>query len=274
MPYSGFFRRAFAFIIDIIIVSIPTTLLFGPMVAFQALSLNASPQALNSAQTGILGLTILSWQLISLVLMWLYFAILESGTKQSTWGKRLLGIKVVGIDGGRISFARATGRFFCKAISYLIFYIGFIMAAFTNRKRALHDMIAETYVVKRSYEPGQELPATKNHWVWLILVCAIWVLFLLIGAILSSQTNITPTQRAAGQAASYMQQLADNNAGLNQPLRTGNTTYFYDEDGYRAVVTDPATNDKFTLFLQKGATQTCCETFPFGDCAATGLEEC
>jgi uncharacterized RDD family membrane protein YckC len=56
---------------------------------------------------------------------------------------------VTGIDGGRISFARATGRHFAKYISAFLLGIGFIMAAFTAKKQALHDMIAETLVVKR-----------------------------------------------------------------------------------------------------------------------------
>ena len=153
MIYAGFWRRAIAFMVDMIIVSIPTALIFGPMVAVHVMSLGGlDPNNLSAIQAGLLGATVFSWQFVSLVLTWLYFAFFESGKKQSTWGKRLLGIKVVGVEGQRISFARATGRFFAKGVSYLIFYIGFIMAGFTSRKRALHDMIAETYVVKKDYQ--------------------------------------------------------------------------------------------------------------------------
>jgi len=66
---------------------------------------------------------------------------------QATVGKRALGMVVTGLDGRRISFARATGRHFAKYISALILFIGFIMAAFTAKKQALHDMIAETLVI-------------------------------------------------------------------------------------------------------------------------------
>ena len=190
-----------------------------------------------------------SWQLITLVLMWLYFALWESGAKQSTWGKRLLGIKVIGADGGRISFGRATARFFCKFVSYVILYIGFIMAAFTNCKRTLHDMIAETYVVKKSFEQGQELPETKTHWG-------------------------CPTQLAANNAANRLEQLSKEGLGLRAPQREQGVTYFYNEDGYRAVVTDPTSNNKFTIFMQNGSSQACCEAFPFGDCKATGFTDC
>jgi hypothetical protein len=58
-----------------------------------------------------------------------------------------VGIKVTGEDGQRISFARGIGRFFALILSTLILYIGFIMAGFTDRKRALHDMICSTLVV-------------------------------------------------------------------------------------------------------------------------------
>jgi uncharacterized RDD family membrane protein YckC len=66
---------------------------------------------------------------------------------QATVGKRAMSIVVTGVDGSRISFARATGRHFAKYISACILGIGFIMAAFTARKQALHDLIAETLVI-------------------------------------------------------------------------------------------------------------------------------
>ena len=274
MPYSGFFRRAVAFMLDMLIVSLPPFLFFGPIVAFETVSMGGTPANASPIQAGLFGATVLSWQLITMLVAWLYFAILESGAKQSTWGKRILGIKVVGADGGRISFGRATARFFCKTLSYLFFYIGFIIAAFTNRKRALHDMIVETYVVKKDFQQGQELPETKTRWFWMILACALWILFSLASGWVTSRLTLTPTQTAANQAAARLAQLAHNDAGLRAPLRETGATYFYNDDGYRAVVVDPVTNNKFTLFLQNGATRACCQAFPFGDCADTGLESC
>lgn len=275
MIYAGFWRRAVAFVVDMCIVTIPTALIFGPMLAVQAMSLGTlDPNHISATQAGLLGVTVLGWQIISLVLMWLYFALLESGQKQSTWGKQLLGIKVVGTEGQRISFARATGRFFAKAISYFIFYIGFIMAAFTSRKRALHDVIAETYVVKKSYEEGQELPATPSHKLGLFIVCVVWVALLLGMSILSVKLAQTPTQLAAANAAAFVEDLAQKGTGLNAPLRQDGVTYFYTPEGYRAVVTDPVSNNKFTLFLQNGTNTVCCQAFPFGDCQDTGIETC
>jgi uncharacterized RDD family membrane protein YckC len=74
---------------------------------------------------------------------------MESSTSQATIGKMLMGIKVTDMNGHRISFARASGRFFGKALSKLIVYIGFIMAAFTEKKQGLHDILAKTLVINK-----------------------------------------------------------------------------------------------------------------------------
>jgi uncharacterized RDD family membrane protein YckC len=87
---------------------------------------------------------------LSLIVKWLYFAYLESGEKQATWGKQILGLYVTDLSGNPISFGRASGRFFAKIISGLIpFAIGYIMAGFTERRQALHDMIASCLVLRR-----------------------------------------------------------------------------------------------------------------------------
>lgn len=88
-------------------------------------------------------------QFVSLVVWWLYFALQESSSKQATIGKRAIGIKVADMSGKRISFGKATGRHFGKIISSIILMIGFIMAAFTAKKQALHDMMAGTLVVMK-----------------------------------------------------------------------------------------------------------------------------
>jgi uncharacterized RDD family membrane protein YckC len=77
---------------------------------------------------------------------WLYEAAMESSSKQATLGKMVLGMRVTDLQGNRISFARATVRHFSKYISAMIIFIGYIMAGFTDRKQALHDMIAGTLV--------------------------------------------------------------------------------------------------------------------------------
>lgn len=83
-----------------------------------------------------------------ILVQWLYDALLTSSTWQATVGKKLLKLKVTDMEGNKISFGRATGRFFGKLLSGMMCNIGYIMAAFTERKQALHDMIAGTLVWK------------------------------------------------------------------------------------------------------------------------------
>ncbi len=87
--------------------------------------------------------------LVLIVEIWLYFALMESSKFQGTVGKIAIGIIVTDMEGNRISFARAKGRYFGKILSSLIFMIGFIMAGFTEKKQALHDMLAGTLVWKK-----------------------------------------------------------------------------------------------------------------------------
>jgi uncharacterized RDD family membrane protein YckC len=102
-----------------------------------------------AAVMGIVSL-ILTFAAISLVLTWLYHAYFESSDWQATPGKRVMSIYVTDMNGQRLSFLHATGRFFAKIITGLIpLGIGYIMAGFTERKQALHDMIAGTLVVRR-----------------------------------------------------------------------------------------------------------------------------
>lgn len=148
-PYSGFWLRFVAIIIDGIILgilSIPIYLIaiFGMGVSFEELNEwdagNASAQV-TMAQLFING--------ASIVISWLYAALMESSARQATLGKQAMGIIVTDEYGQRISFGKATGRYFGKIISYCICLIGFIMAGFTERKQALHDMMAGTLVINR-----------------------------------------------------------------------------------------------------------------------------
>jgi len=104
--------------------------------------------------------------LLGLIVGWLYFALQESSARQATLGKLAMGIKVTDGQGRRIGFGRATGRFFGKLLSGLIFAVGFMMAGFTARKQALHDMLANTLVVFRGVEPGHPLPTVRPPMPW------------------------------------------------------------------------------------------------------------
>jgi uncharacterized RDD family membrane protein YckC len=126
--YAGFFLRFAAVFIDGLIIQVP----------FRLLRL-----AFSQEVEALLGIA-----LISVVAQWLYYALMESGEYQATVGKRLLGIYVTDVNGDRISFGRASGRFFGKILSSITLLIGYIMAAFTDKRQALHDIIAGTLVLK------------------------------------------------------------------------------------------------------------------------------
>lgn len=82
------------------------------------------------------------------VLQWLYYSYMESGPWQATLGKRALGLKVTSMNGERISFLNATGRYFAKIISGIILLIGYLMMLWDDKKQCLHDRLAGTLVVK------------------------------------------------------------------------------------------------------------------------------
>jgi uncharacterized RDD family membrane protein YckC len=88
---------------------------------------------------------VLGWIIVD----WLYNALQESSSYQATVGKRAVGIIVVGERGQRISFGQATGRYFGKILSWMTLGLLFLMVAFSENKRGLHDIMAGTFVVGR-----------------------------------------------------------------------------------------------------------------------------
>jgi uncharacterized RDD family membrane protein YckC len=74
---------------------------------------------------------------------------MESSKYQASVGKLALGLILVDLDGNRIDFSKALLRNIGKIVSAFILGIGYLMAAFTDKKQALHDMIASTLVVKK-----------------------------------------------------------------------------------------------------------------------------
>ena len=84
---------------------------------------------------------------LGIILGWLYFALMESSNNRATLGKMALGIIVTDAQGDKISFGKATGRYFAKILSTLILLIGYLMAGWTAKKQTLHDMVADTLVV-------------------------------------------------------------------------------------------------------------------------------
>lgn len=148
--YAGFWIRVLAYIIDGIILGIVVGIISG--VLSVAMHQNTSsfqfgPNAFpNQAMNGKTQANPV-FSLVTMLFYWLYFAVLESSAMQATFGKQILGLKVTDLNGNRIGFGKATGRYFAKIISGLLLCIGFMMVGWTQRKQGLHDMMASTLVV-------------------------------------------------------------------------------------------------------------------------------
>jgi uncharacterized RDD family membrane protein YckC len=137
--YGGFWIRFVAYFIDAIILNIVggvIGLFVGGGIGF----MGANDSVVAASALGAGG--------ISLLLNYLYSAVLESSSWQGTVGKKALSLVVTDENGQRISFGRATGRYFAKILSGLILLFGFFMIGWTDRKRGLHDMVAGTLVHK------------------------------------------------------------------------------------------------------------------------------
>jgi uncharacterized RDD family membrane protein YckC len=146
-PPGGFWIRFVAYMIDGLVMLVPAVILVGIFAAFVILT----DESID--HEGLPALLVVALVLLvaaMIVVNWLYEALMTSSPRGATFGKMALGLRIVRFDGIRLSFGRATARHFAK---YMVtpmvpLAIGYIMAAFTNRKRALHDILADTLVIK------------------------------------------------------------------------------------------------------------------------------
>ncbi|MGO9619857.1 MAG: RDD family protein [Desulfobaccales bacterium] len=148
VKYAGFWLRFVAFFIDAIFIFI---VVLGAKAVVQFivgvdLGLGAGKWQVSGVAHGII-------LIIIILTHWLYWALMESSPQQATLGKMALGLEVTDLRGERISFARATGRYFGKIVSSLILYVGFMMAGWTEKKQALHDIMAGTLVIRKRNLP-------------------------------------------------------------------------------------------------------------------------
>jgi uncharacterized RDD family membrane protein YckC len=154
--YAGFWLRAVAFMIDRFILSsifgliasfYPTVLMIFPNPNTQPV---AAPNQLT-LQGFLLSLPHLTSAgfLLLFLMMWIYYAFFEASSWQATPGKRVLRLYVTDLTSRPITFWRASVRYFARMISELAFMVGYIPAGFTEKKQALHDMLASCLVLRR-----------------------------------------------------------------------------------------------------------------------------
>ena len=154
-PYAGFWLRVVAHLIDGIVLGVIFGVLFLIGLAFVGIgSMETMVRGMHNGDGEppvALVLMLIFVFFLSIVASWIYSAYLESSPNQGTLGKMALGLIVTDLQGRRISFGHATGRFFAKIITGLIpLGIGYMMAGFTEKKQALHDMIAATLVLRKN----------------------------------------------------------------------------------------------------------------------------
>lgn len=154
--YAGFWLRFVAALIDGIIISIPTAPIFFAVFLGSIRSLQDIQRDPMSIWA-VLGPKLILFVLVTLVGSWLYWSLFESSTWQATPGKKILGLLVTDLNGVRITFGRASGRFFAgrgassiPSLGGLYYLIDCISIAFTERKQAVHDMIAGCLVVRKA----------------------------------------------------------------------------------------------------------------------------
>ena len=146
IEYAGFWKRFSASVIDAVVIvffTVPILYLINSL-------------ASNSYFGGGYGryeesfmMSYYAWSFYLLIIRWAYYAGMECSPFKGTIGKIAVGIYVTDTAGNNITFGQATGRFFGKMISGLTLYIGFMMAGFTDKKQALHDMMSNCLVLTK-----------------------------------------------------------------------------------------------------------------------------
>ncbi len=149
--YAGFWLRFVAWLIDAIVLSVAGNLLLLPFGGWMGFNLHrimmgAPPRPEDFFP--VAGFAVRAF-IVKNIFHWIYYSLLESSNWQATLGKKALGLEVTDLAGARISFGRATGRFVGRYLSVMTLGIGFVIIAFTEKKQALHDLLAGTLVIRK-----------------------------------------------------------------------------------------------------------------------------
>ena len=157
LPFAGFGIRLAAHLCDAMFLLAPALAWSALVTTFSGIdpsmldveALRAAPWSAANRDTTIELLKANAWFYGGLALIeWLYRAGMESSPLQATLGKRLFGLTVVDARGYRIGFARATGRHFAKVLSWLPLGLGFLAILVQEKRQAVHDQLAGTYVLR------------------------------------------------------------------------------------------------------------------------------
>jgi uncharacterized RDD family membrane protein YckC len=149
IAYAGFWLRLVAWFIDAIVLAIGGAILTAPFAGWELFNMHSLMHGPISPDQLIRHGFFFRAYVVKALLHWVYYSLMESSTWQATLGKKALGLEVTDLYGARISFGRATARWVSRYVSIMTLGIGFLMAGFTQKKQALHDMIAGTLVIRK-----------------------------------------------------------------------------------------------------------------------------
>ncbi len=138
LEYASFGARLLAMIIDMVILNTASSMIQAPFLAVMLGNLNPTTMIVGFAAPLLVGAG----------LAVVYTVWLESSAWQATLGKKILGLRVVDLDGQRITFWKSASRNFNKSISSLILGIGYLMPLWTAKRQTLHDRMAHCLVIK------------------------------------------------------------------------------------------------------------------------------
>ena len=145
MQYAEYLPRVGAALLDGIFVGLMGCI---PGAVITAVFVVAAQGDADAAQAASLVANLCS-TVVNTVIGLIYYVALETSSKQGTWGKQIVGIKVTDMEGRRITAGRAVGRYFAKWITGCTCGIGLLMPLWTERKQTLHDMICGCLALKR-----------------------------------------------------------------------------------------------------------------------------
>ena len=171
-PYGSFSRRALARLIDLCVVLAPCGLIYlvdlalGFPVRYTSLFNWQRPESATMFMTYDFGGVFVIFMSIKLLIAYPYFALLESSRWQGTPGKLALNIKVTDLNGERISFGRASARYFLKGVSALLLMLGYLVS-FSDKRQTWHDYTAGTMVIRTSVFPQYyAMPKISARWLF------------------------------------------------------------------------------------------------------------
>src|SRR5262245_11006037 len=171
--YASFSRRALARFIDLAIVLLPCGLLYlanrslGFPLRYTSLFNWSWPESATMFMSADFPGVFLTFASVKLFIAFPYFALMESSRRQGTLGKQVMGIKVTDLAGQRISFGRATGRYFLKMVSSFEFMLGYLIS-FSDQRQTWHDYMAKTLVVRSNinFSPAYLMPRVSSRWMF------------------------------------------------------------------------------------------------------------